>query len=80
MDRTRRYVLTGAAAVAAAAAVPLPVAKGVDLGLGEYGPEKYFICWWDKVQLDAFAHAWRPLTEGRCTSGCDQYAFTQHRS
>src|SRR6516165_8709091 len=47
MDRTRREVLKGAVAVAAAA--PLPVAKGVDLGLGEFGPEKYFISCWGEV-------------------------------
>jgi len=63
MDRTRREVLKGAVAVAAAA--PLPVAKGVDLGLGEFGPEKYFISCWGEVELDAFAHVWRPLTEKR---------------
>jgi len=61
---TRREVLAGAAAVVAAATVPLPVAKDVDFGV-EYGPPRYFVDWWDKADLDAFAHAWRPLTEGR---------------
>ena len=50
MDRTRREVLKGAVAVAAAA--PLPVAKGVDLGLGEFGPEKYFA--WSKKSMGDF--------------------------
>jgi hypothetical protein len=40
------------------------MAKGVDLSLGEFGPEKYFGCWYDKVELDAFCLAWRPLTDG----------------
>jgi hypothetical protein len=61
----RRELLTGAAAIAATAAVPLPVAKGIDLGLGEFGPERYFICWWDKVELDAFAQAFAGLRDGR---------------
>jgi hypothetical protein len=42
----------------------LPVAKGVDFGV-EYGPEKYFVCWWDKVELDAFARAFAPLARER---------------
>lgn len=44
------------AAAAAVPAVPRPVAKGVDFGV-EYGPEKYSITWWDKVELDAFVSA-----------------------
>ena len=51
-----------------AAAVPLPaiaeaVEKGVDLGMGECKPEKYFITWWDKAELDAFISAFHPLAE-----------------
>jgi hypothetical protein len=45
--------------------VPLPVAKGVDLGLGEFGPEEYFVTWWDKVELAAFCQAWAPLANGQ---------------
>jgi len=52
-------------AAAAAPAVPLPEAKGVDLDVGEYGPERYFITWWDKVELDAFARAFSGLKDGR---------------
>jgi len=63
VDVSRRELIGGAAADVAAVAVPLPVAKGVDLGLGKYGPEKYFICWWDKVELDAFCRAWQPFVE-----------------
>jgi len=62
---TRREFLAGAAAVVSAAAVPLPVAKGVDLGLGEYGPEKYFIDWWDKCDFDALVRAFDGLGDGR---------------
>jgi hypothetical protein len=62
---TRRDVLAGATAIAAATVVPLPIAKGIDLGLGEFGPEKYFVCWWDKVELDAFAQAFAGLKDGR---------------
>jgi hypothetical protein len=64
-DVSRRDVLVGAATLAATA-VPLPVVveKGVDLGV-EYGPEKYFVCWWDKAELDAFARAFAPLAEER---------------
>ena len=59
----------GAFRVAAATAVPLPVIakaveKGVDLGV-EFGPEKYFVCWWDKVELEAFARAFAPLARER---------------
>ena len=62
---TRREFLASATALVAAAAVPLPLTKGVDLGLGEFGPEKCFICWWDKVELDAFAQAFAGLRDGR---------------
>ena len=61
----RREVLAGATAVVAAAALPLPEARGVDLGLGEFGPETYFITWWDKVELDSFCRAFAGLRDGR---------------
>jgi hypothetical protein len=59
--------LTGAAAVVAAASLPLPLpeAKGVDLGLGEFGPQKYFVTWWDKVELDSFCRVFEGLKDGR---------------
>jgi hypothetical protein len=53
----REVVLSGAATVAAASVVrlPLPKVTGIDLGLGEFGPEKYFLDWWDKAEIHAFA-------------------------
>jgi len=61
----RREVLASTTAVVAAAALPLPEDRGVDLGLGEFGPETYFITWWDKVELDSFHRAFAGLRDGR---------------
>jgi hypothetical protein len=35
------------------------LASDVGSGAGRFS----FICWWDKVELDAFARAFRPVAE-----------------
>jgi hypothetical protein len=55
MERSRREVLTGAAAVVATAALPLPALPAPDADLD----------WWDACELRAIHDAFAGLRDGR---------------
>jgi hypothetical protein len=64
-EPNRRNFNAGAAPIAAAAAVPLPIAEAAEMAEEVYGPPKYSISWWDKVELGRFAVAFAGLSDGR---------------
>jgi len=70
MELSLREPIARAAALAAAT-VPVSVPEGADLGMGEFGPDKYFICWWGNVELDAMARALEGLGGGRFDAVAD---------
>jgi hypothetical protein len=70
-EPNRRQFIASAAITMVAAALPAVPAvaavvpeAAVDFGV-EFGPPRYFITWWDKVELDSFAVAFAGLNDGR---------------
>jgi hypothetical protein len=61
MERSRREVLTGAAAIAATAAVPLPAIAAPVMPETDYST----LAWWDACELRAINDAFAGLRDGR---------------
>ena len=50
---------------------------GVDLGLGEYGQERYLICWWDKMRTRYVRVGVRAVSEVMVAFAVDAGALRQ---